>query len=547
MSTSITHWGRLEPRSRTDQFDRGLRAEVRDPLWLLARQWQFGEYVGDDAGSPISAEFSYGITPVMSVRTASGQTLAFDPATGCLEALVEQEATPVDVRVRTQAGLEFARLAREHQVDGVLPEFLTVLPITSDTEPGGVVDPATTRFLSSVNRRVIDGGGLLDVIWRGADLATLLPAGTVSPADEQRLDDVAQALATWFADLYGDAPESSWQAERLAYEFTLGTTDQGPPSLTAPEYPGGRLDWVDVDLVAAAAPPHETRTVSFVPTGVRFHGMPASRWWEFEDGLTDFGAIEPNTTDLAALLLADFALVYADDWFLTPLPVPAGSLVQLSGLLVTNTFGETAAIPSAPSAFRMFSLSGDDNGATPILFAAPATSASLEGPPIEEVVLFRDEMANLAWGVEQTLANGLGEPTSGFDAAQREVRGGDVDESAVDALNYRLMTDVAANWLPFQAVLDPARPRSRALELTPFLREDPGGSLIELGPRGAILSPAKQPYRLHEEALPRTARAVTRAFQRVRTADGGSRLWLARRRQPVRPPGVSGLEFDQLS
>jgi hypothetical protein len=28
---------------RTTDFDRALRAEVRAPLWLLARQWQVGE------------------------------------------------------------------------------------------------------------------------------------------------------------------------------------------------------------------------------------------------------------------------------------------------------------------------------------------------------------------------------------------------------------------------------------------------------------------------------------------------------------------------
>ena len=30
-------------------------AEVRDALWMLTRQWQMGEFEGDDAGSPIEA------------------------------------------------------------------------------------------------------------------------------------------------------------------------------------------------------------------------------------------------------------------------------------------------------------------------------------------------------------------------------------------------------------------------------------------------------------------------------------------------------------
>src|ERR671922_583162 len=52
---AITRWNRLEGRPRTHHFDRALRAEVRDAMWMLSRQWQLGEFVGDDAGSPILA------------------------------------------------------------------------------------------------------------------------------------------------------------------------------------------------------------------------------------------------------------------------------------------------------------------------------------------------------------------------------------------------------------------------------------------------------------------------------------------------------------
>ena len=63
----------------------------------------------------------------------------------------------------------------------------------------------------------------------------------------------------------------------------------------------------------------------FLPMPVQFHGMPSSRWWELEDARTDFGAVRPNATDLGLLLLAEFALIYADDWFITPVPVPVGA------------------------------------------------------------------------------------------------------------------------------------------------------------------------------------------------------------------------------
>lgn len=54
---TVALWNRLEGRPRTTEFDRALRAEVRDPLWMLARQLQFGEFRGEDAGSPVTATY----------------------------------------------------------------------------------------------------------------------------------------------------------------------------------------------------------------------------------------------------------------------------------------------------------------------------------------------------------------------------------------------------------------------------------------------------------------------------------------------------------
>ena len=53
---TITRYNRLESRPRTDNFTRALRAEVRDALWMLCKQWQMGEFAGDDAGTPVNAK-----------------------------------------------------------------------------------------------------------------------------------------------------------------------------------------------------------------------------------------------------------------------------------------------------------------------------------------------------------------------------------------------------------------------------------------------------------------------------------------------------------
>ena len=52
---SITSWVRLEPRAISADETVGLQARVHDPLWLLGRQWQLGEFEGSDGGSPVVA------------------------------------------------------------------------------------------------------------------------------------------------------------------------------------------------------------------------------------------------------------------------------------------------------------------------------------------------------------------------------------------------------------------------------------------------------------------------------------------------------------
>jgi hypothetical protein len=51
--TSATTWNRIEPRVRGDSLS-SLDARIYDPMWLLARQWQVGEFAAEDAGSPVS-------------------------------------------------------------------------------------------------------------------------------------------------------------------------------------------------------------------------------------------------------------------------------------------------------------------------------------------------------------------------------------------------------------------------------------------------------------------------------------------------------------
>ena len=95
---SITTWTRLEPQPRDASMDRSLQAQVRDALWMLARQWQVGEFAGDDAGSPVQATMGVQTQPLTGYRPGppGTATLPFD-GTIPLEAHVElQESRSCD-------------------------------------------------------------------------------------------------------------------------------------------------------------------------------------------------------------------------------------------------------------------------------------------------------------------------------------------------------------------------------------------------------------------------------------------------------------------
>ncbi|MDE3250985.1 MAG: hypothetical protein KGO82_20135, partial [Bacteroidota bacterium] len=85
---SVTGYNRLEPSQRTKNFDRSLKAEIRDSLWMLTRQWQFGEFEGDDSGSPVTAQI-YGQHTKVDRITLGGKTFPYDETTP-METMVER-------------------------------------------------------------------------------------------------------------------------------------------------------------------------------------------------------------------------------------------------------------------------------------------------------------------------------------------------------------------------------------------------------------------------------------------------------------------------
>ncbi|MCC2592078.1 hypothetical protein LKO27_01365 [Tessaracoccus sp. OS52] len=594
----ITVWNRLEGVPRTEKFDRALRAEVRDPLWMLTKQWQLGEFNGDDAGSPIDVKAHLTTTKLHKYRPAEGAVEPFDE-TVPLEAEVERlpigfsqagHEIALDVRLLmgrqwlkmlgTVAGVPAAARGEyigEYRVHAPDPTNPADAPTLAHPEAWSNFAAASGRLMDGAKfyAHLVGGGAATDNIASLSAMAALV-------------DPVAARFVEWFDGLFlQPAGATAWLPNRLEYQFGVAApTETGEKVLLAEEYFHGHLDWYNFDVdpsgeplgeLDPAATPPEPHTLAMLPTQVTFNGMPNSRWWRFEDTRTNFGDVRPDTTDLAKLLLVEFGLTFANDWYVVPFTLPAGSIAEVRGVAVTNVFGEKTWVRAAGSGddedwqrWAMFLLSTQGEAHVPAdlsLVVPPAARQVLEGRPLEDVLLARDEMANMVWGVERGIALPSGEKASGHEAAAQtrgfferalEARLGHPPEPPAPAegarIRYQVMTSVPENWIPMIPTHVDGDNREVQLQRAAMLRimvgdDDPSPDPVR--PRTSLLrvgleeTPAVG-YLLHEEEVPRSGTHVTLSFQRTRWTAGRTFTWLGVRKRTGRGEGSSGLAFDKL-
>jgi hypothetical protein len=552
---SITSWQRLEPRTRSDDMVAGLEARVHDPAWLLARQWQTGEFQGEDAGSPVRAQVAARVSTLSRFRAGDAGPLSwYDPATAPLEPLVEAEPRGAGdlVGLAADAGLQLVRLLRAAGADAAIATYLQDHPLPQ-LQPAerAQAPPRLTARLDLMSGRVPDGLAAAVRLRQELDAS----GGQKLPAElgGEPAIPVAEALLAWVDEHAGAATaDSSWLGGRLEYSFAVAAPDEGGTEIVlhADEYLGGRLDWFSCDaeagasLGAAGDGPPEQWGRDVIPTGVAYPGMPAARFWQFEPAAVHFGGVAAGPEDLSRMVLTEFAMLYGNDFFMVPLELPVGSLTRILGLVVTDTFGRRTVIDSAATVdsrapgerFRIF---GPD-GAEDLFFLAPALAPSLDGELLEDVQLARDEMANLAWSIERTVEAPWGLPLDRFEAHKGERRAAGHEQPAPPAplstagpeLVYRLATDVPPNWFP----LMPRQTGTDAIELevarVSGSATTPASRMLALGAR------------ISEEEVPRSGVRLTRRRQLARWVDGSTHLWTGRAKSAGRGETSSGLRFD---
>ncbi len=553
---------RIEGSGVDPTLQEGLASPVADPLWFLARQWQTGEFRGEDAASPIIVEADIDHYPITQVMIpGASEEIDFQPGGTPIETLAEREARPTDDFARAEAGLALYRRLRKANLSGdARAAFREVYPlkVKRPQDAGGPAGPAQLAQIAA---------GSFDAVALMREIVKVEQnMGKLSVMEKIDGNETAQVIATlgdWYTAEAAllSVPEDqahAWQDRSQQYRFKIqAETEKGPIRMEAPAYPGGRLDWYDFDIVSQPEelPEANRQTVRVLASPLRFAGQPASRWWEMEEGDTYFGDLAGGPDDLARSVLAAYATVAGDDWFVIPVRLPSGALARVAELRVYDNFLEgpvtlrSAAEKDAETGdktrpWRWFepSLGGEAKPAAgaPLLLLIPATNTTEQARPLERVEFRRDEMANLAWAIEQVVPGSLGRGLNSPAAPPSRV-----PETEQGVWRFELGTQIPRHWYPMVPVRIDGSDPSVALRRG-VLAQDPDAAPQE-PPQGAILLPG-QPFYFDEAELPEGGLKVVRRYQMTRSADGGAHFWLGRRKRPSDGPMErTRLEFDRLS
>jgi len=398
MKPNYSSWYRLEPSSRNEDFSTGITAPVHDPLWMLTRQWQLGEFEGEDSGSAIYVNVESEKGKISAVEQDGDRKIMVDYNDSVpLEVLVEGtrlEVTPrlgsgngelkpqLDLQMQVRLGLQFHReldlqLKDLDQVElRDLRRFLAQDPDLRFDLDDGLEEyevEETKKFVSIVKGRVIN-------VYRATNLDSAEKlvnkalqyfadkpnvSAKLTGAPEKLIVGAFNNLKDWWngnrvhenkEESFFEKPSdnfSAWNARQLEYNFKVQINSKDNSKklmLDASDYKEDHLDWYSFtvsDSSDSLELPESVRSEPAISTTLTFAGMPEKRWWNFENRYIDFGSISPKKNNIASTLLMEFALVYSPDWFVLPYRMEVGTINKIKNLTVVDCFGEKTIIEPA--------------------------------------------------------------------------------------------------------------------------------------------------------------------------------------------------------
>ena len=560
---------RVEPDSITGDPAPGAEARTADPAWMLGRQWQFGELAGEDAGSVVAVRVTSRALPVTAWAPLDDATVGLDGVQwrpwrpgAVLEELIQHvpaTAAGRGLRQRAELGAQLAEQLADAGEQALAADLVSQHPLLLPADPlspeapvpgesdeqrelreavvarRDALDPQAKRLQRVLGGAVADGAAILDAL-RAGDPPWLAAASNTAR------DVVAawQDWATGVADAGG-----AWSTERLEYRFALRFGDDAHAvCLRGTQFGSASIRWSDLEWLDAAQPslpagapagtPVQT-TATMLATPLRYPGMPADRYWQLEDGRVDLGAIEAQPHDLARLCLAEFAMTSGDDWLTVPVDGLLGAINQIATVELTDDFGETTTVPElVDPRFTVYRVTSRAGRPLPGVVLPPVASDLLVGEPLEEILFLRDETANMAWAIEQTVQGRSGDPRSRANEAPPPP---DPWPARLDPDQrvYRLQTPIPAHWIP----LVPVSLRAGQISLRKGALLSDGEPVL---PVGVTLAPT--PLTFPGEELAREGVQLRAVPVLARCADGRYARWTSYRVRTGRGEASSRLAWD---
>lgn len=571
-----------------------LQANVHDALWILSRQNDIKEFVGENAGSAIKTKVNHISKRINKFKNQNG--VESISSLELLEPKVEKLKSKIDIMSRLQMGRYWNKLLKQiGYVDlygsSILAEFKFSESTLDNYQKELINSNSEIKQISTLlNGKVLDGWELYKKI---KNLGTISQYNSIN-IDGGHLTNFNQIEGTflhWVVQNYvqsGDTNlNTAWKPESLKYDFKCSvqentdTTSIDKTILTANDYQNGKLDWYSFNYEESDNTNEfgnnviENTIVSnekeYLSSKIKFKGALSSRWWEFDDSIINLSAIKADKYNIAKLLTINHLLNFSHDWQIIPLEIPQGSLVDIESLVVTDVFGDEISISQMePSPnWNMFSLNkkgdllnGDTEGR---LFIPPTIAKRIESKPIEEVLFMRDEMANMVWGIEKTIPSPLTGSLNGDEAINNLTN---YYESSVSSLNsedgqvkslasrkFTLSSEMPENWIPFIPIkMNPTSFKNIEFQRATFYRIiNKNNPLETVRPKtnilladGSKLPETPTSYFINEEEILQNGVTIKSTYQRARDYDGSVRTWLGRERQNGKSERSRDFKFDTI-
>lgn len=606
---------RIEPRTRDKDYKKALSFEVFDPMWMLCRQWQYGRFKAADGGSPVMVKVKTIRKKMDYVLRGNGEKMKYSTDVP-LEREVEKQNIELTPYVSVESAMYFKKLiANVEKKSTIIKSLLKDFPLDSTPEEKkesletlkDKKNDALNKFLKFYVSRSFDGVKLYDAIVANK----IKSSSSVKKYAKTQLAEYKE----WFKNKFypclndgGNESKDCWNIRKLGYETEV---TQGKNCYVAEDYDSGKLSWYSFDKKGAddlSSKSSEIKMLSYIPTPANIPGAPASRLWEFEERCVNMGEYENPYNFIGSVAMMQYITMFSNDWMITPLETETGTVLDVEGIMVKDSFGDRHFIskraqeldklqfkleypkthPKSPISnvdkdfeklsytdrWDMFSCSYDDAYAKQNfttsrgLFFPPTVLRCEESRPIEEVQFLRDEMANMVWGVETTLNNKCGGTMDGktlsdsvlseVDETNLAVAGSKEPITKDDEAEYSLLIQnrVPMNWIPFLPEQIPGSCREIAFRRAtmPIFYNDGNENSVykKVRPSTSLLAAKRDenkcviPLYINEEELASCGVKVVKTAQRTRWFLGKSFNWVGNREIISEYQANSGLMFDEL-